>query len=128
VQTGQKFKILNSDPTMHNVHIFPKLNKEINKGQPTKGMVFDHSFDKQEVLVRFKCDVHPWMFAFVGVVDHPYFAVTDKDGNFKISGLPAGKYTVEALHPKAGAKTMEITVGASDSKTLDFTLDVPAAK
>ena len=68
------------------------------------------------------------MFAFVGVVEHPYFAVTDKDGQFKISGLPAGTYTVEALHPKAGAKTMEITVSESDSKTADFTLDVPGAK
>ena len=128
VQTGQKFKIKNSDAGLHNVHALPKPgtgNKEFNFGQPSKDQVMERSFDNQEVLMRFKCDVHPWMFAYVGVVDHPYFAVTDKDGNFKINGLPAGKYTVEAFHLKAGTKTAEITVGADDKKTQDFTLAVP---
>jgi plastocyanin len=128
VQVGQTYKIKNSDPTLHNIHSTPKFNKPFNKAQ-TQGVVFDQTFDKPEVFVRFQCDVHPWMFAFCAVVDHPYFAVTDKDGNFKISGLPAGKYTIEALHPKIGqkgAKTMEVTVSDSDKKTADFTLDVPA--
>ncbi len=128
VQTGQKFQIRNSDPGLHNVHAMPKPgsgNKEFNLGQPVKGMVTTKSFDNPEILVRFKCDVHPWMFAYVGVVEHPYFAVTDKDGNFKITGLPAGKYTVEAYHLKAGVKTAEITVGAEDKKSADFTLAVP---
>ncbi|HEY2953215.1 MAG TPA: carboxypeptidase regulatory-like domain-containing protein [Verrucomicrobiae bacterium] len=128
VQTGQKFKIKNSDPGMHNVHAMPKIgagNKEFNFAQPLKDQVSEKAFDTQEVMVKFKCDVHNWMFAYVGVVDHPYFAVTDKDGNFKISGLPPGKYTLEATHLKAGAKTMEITVGADDKKTADFTLAVP---
>lgn len=127
VVTDQKFKIRNSDPVLHNVHATPKVNKEFNLAQPLKGQVTERSFDKPEVLVRMKCDVHPWMFSYVGVVDHPYFAVTDKDGNFKISNLPAGTYTVEAFHLKAGAKTTEITVADGDKKTADFELQAPAA-
>lgn len=129
VQTGQKIKIRNSDATLHNVHATPKINKEFNFGQPIKGQVTEKSFDKAEVLVRVKCDVHPWMFAYIGVVDHPYFAVTDKDGNFKIANVPAGKYTVEAVHLKAGNATQVITVTDSDTKPANFTLEVkPAAQ
>jgi len=128
VQAGQHFDVKNSDPVLHNVHALPKTegNKEKNIGQPVKGMTSDFVFDKPEVLLKFKCDVHPWMFAYAGVVDHPYFAVTDKDGSFKISGLPAGEYTVEAYHLKAGAKTEKVTVGADDKKTVDFTLEAKA--
>jgi hypothetical protein len=91
-------------------------------------MVTEKVFDKPEVFIRFKCDVHPWMFAFVGVVDHPYFAVTDKDGNFTLKGVPPGKYVVEAIHPRCGATTQEITVAEGEAKPLEFTLDVPAPK
>jgi hypothetical protein len=126
VQAGQHFDVKNSDALLHNVHSLPKNNKERNVGQPVKNMVTDFVFDKPEVLVKFKCDVHPWMFAYVGVTDHPYFAVTDKDGNFKISGLPAGDYTVEAYHLKAGAKTEKVTV-AADAKTVNFALEAKAA-
>lgn len=126
VQAGQKFDVANSDPLLHNVHSMPKNNKERNVGQPLKGMKTEFVFEKPEVLVQFKCDVHPWMFAYVGVVDHPYFAITDKDGNFKISGLPAGTYTVEAFHRKGGTATEKITVTADDKKTANFTLKVPA--
>jgi hypothetical protein len=128
VQAGQKLKIKNSDPTLHNVNCQPKLNKPFNIGQPVKGMVTEKVFDKPEVFIRFKCDVHPWMFAFVGVVDHPYFAVTDKDGNFTLKGVPPGKYVVEAIHPRCGATTQEITVAEGEAKPLEFTLDVPAPK
>jgi plastocyanin len=125
VQAGQHFDVKNSDTLLHNVHTLPKVagNKEKNIGQPIP-MSSDFVFDKQEVLVQFKCEVHPWMFAYVGVVEHPYFAVTDKDGAFKISGLPAGDYTIEAMHLKAGKVTQKITVGADDKKTADFTLEV----
>jgi hypothetical protein len=125
VVTGQKFKIRNSDALLHNVHATPKTNKEFNFAQPTKGQVNERSFDAPEVLVRMKCDVHPWMFAYVGVVDHPYFAVTDKDGNFTIKNVPAGKYTVEAVHLKAAptGKTAEVEAG----KTVNFELEVPAS-
>ena len=126
VQVNQKFKIKNSDPTMHNVHPLPTANKEFNFAQPVKDQVNEKVFDKTEVAVKFKCDVHPWMFAYVGVLDHPYFAVTDKDGNFKISGLPNGKYTVEAYHPKThGANPgipQEITVDAD--KKVEFTIEL----
>ena len=94
--TNQKFKAKNSDGFLHNVHPTPKVagNTEKNAAQPVKGMETEFSFAKPEVLVRFKCDVHPWMFAYVGVVDHPYFAVTGKDGTFKIPNLPPGKYSI----------------------------------
>jgi hypothetical protein len=129
VQAGQKFKIKNSDPFMHNIHAMPKPgsgNKEFNNAQPVP-MVSEKVFDKPEVLLKMKCDVHEWMFAYIGVVDHPYFAVTDKDGSFKLSNVPAGDYTIEAVHVKAGRKTQKVTLGASDSKTADFELEVPAA-
>ncbi|MCP5525325.1 MAG: hypothetical protein H7A47_00780 [Verrucomicrobiales bacterium] len=128
VMTGQKFIIRNSDPLLHNVHATPKVegNKEFNVGQPVKGMEYTASFDKPEVLLRFKCDVHPWMFAYVGVLDHPFFAVTDKDGKFKLPAeLPPGEYTLVALHRKAGELTQKITVADGDKKEVSFSMEVP---
>jgi plastocyanin len=126
VVTGQKFKIRNSDSLLHNVHATPKPggNKEFNFAQVSKGQVNEKAFEAPEVLVRMKCDVHPWMFAYVGVVDHPYFAVTDKDGNFTIKNVPPGKYTVEAIHQKSGpGKTAEVEAG----KSVNFEFEVPAS-
>ena len=128
VMVDQKFTIRNSDPLMHNVHATPKVegNKEFNVGQPVKGMEYSASFPKPEVLLRFKCDVHPWMFAYVGVMEHPYFAVTDKDGKFKLpSDLPPGDYTLVAFHRKAGELTQKITVAEGDKKEVAFTMEVP---
>jgi hypothetical protein len=127
VVTGQKYKIKNSDSELHNVHATPKINAEFNFGQPVKGQVNEKSFDKAEVLVRMKCDVHPWMFAYIGVVDHPYFAVTDKDGNFKISGLPDGKYTIEAYHLKthtAKGVGIEKPIEVKGDVKQDFTVEL----
>lgn len=102
IVAGQPYKIKNSDSEMHNVHATPNVpgNKEFNLAQPAGSPVLVKTFEKPEILVRMKCDVHPWMFAYIGVVEHPYFAVSDKDGNYKISGLPDGKYTIEAFHQK----------------------------
>lgn len=129
VMTNQKFMIRNSDPLMHNVHATPKAkgNKEFNIGQPVPGMQMERSFPAREVLIRISCDVHPWMFAYVGVMDHPYFAVTDKDGKFRLPAhLPAGRYTVMAHHVKAGEASQEVTVAEGDRKEVHFTLEAKA--
>jgi len=126
-QTGQKIVVKNSDPVLHNVHTEPAVseNKSYNLPQMAGGADLNFSYDKAESFLKFKCDVHPWMFAYVTVVDHPYFAVTDKDGNFTIKDVPAGKYTITAMHRKAAASGVdqEIEVKADGAKA-DFTLEV----
>ena len=129
VRAKQTFAVKNSDPTLHNVHATPKVsgNKEFNFAQPTKGMVTDTSFAVEEIPVRFKCDVHPWMFAYVGVFDHPYYAVTDKNGNFTIKDVPAGTYAVEAYHVKTHRSdpgVMKEVVVDGDEKA-DFAVVIP---
>jgi len=128
LQTKQKLLIKNSDPgILHNVHVLPDPktgNKESNQAQ-LKGQTLTKTFDNPEVFVHFKCDVHNWMHAYAGVLDHPYFAVSAKDGTFKIANVPPGKYTLEAYHRKAGKLTKEITV-ADTAQTADFTFEVPA--
>ena len=123
VQTGQKIVVRNSDPELHNVHPTPEANgnEEKNMAQPPGSPDLEFSFPAAENFVRFKCDVHPWMFAYVTVVDHPYFAVTDKDGKFKIANVPPGTYTVQAMHRKAGKASQKITV-ETNAVTADFTL------
>ncbi len=126
VQTGQTFNVRNSDPVLHNIHTLPKNNRERNIGQPVRGMVTPMVFERAEVLVKFKCDVHPWMFAFVGVTEHPWFAVTDKNGFFTLpGGLPPGQYALAAVHQKAGELTQEISVTGGDVQPVSFTFDVP---
>jgi hypothetical protein len=132
LRTGQKLVIRNSDPVMHNVHAGSAVsaNKEFNLAQVAGGKDLERTFDKEEVFLRFKCDVHPWMFAYAGVLSHPFFAVTDKEGNFKIANVPAGAYTLTVFHRKThvavnNAITKEITVG-DQNLTENFEV-VPAA-
>jgi plastocyanin len=120
VQVGQNLEIVNSDPTLHNVHAVPKANQEFNMGQPLPGLKHTHQFSTREVMVSFKCDVHPWMNAWVGVLDHPYFAVTGADGSFSLKGLPPGTYTIEAWHETLGAQTQSVTIGEKESKDITF--------
>jgi len=120
VQVGQSVEILNSDPTLHNVHAVPTSNQEFNTGQPLPGMKHTHRFSTREVMVPFKCDVHPWMHAYVGVLDHPYFAVTGPDGSFDLKGLPPGTYTIEAWHETLGTQTQTVTIAAKESGTVAF--------
>ncbi len=120
VQVGQSIEILNSDPTLHNVHAVPTSNQEFNTGQPLPGMKHTHRFSTREVMVPFKCDVHPWMRAYVGVLDHPYFAVTGPDGSFDLKGLPPGTYTIEAWHETLGTQTQTVTIAAKESGTAAF--------
>ena len=124
IRVGQTLEILNSDATLHNIHATPANNDEFNTGQPIQGMKFDRTFDAPEVMVPFQCDVHSWMNAYVGVLDHPYFAVTSEDGKFDISNLPPGDYVVEAWHEELGTQTQNVTVGESATAELSFTFTI----
>ncbi len=124
IQVGQSLEVVNSDPTLHNIHALPKANQEFNTGQPIQGMKFNHTFTAKEVMVPFKCDVHGWMNAYAGVLDHPFFATTNANGRFEIKGLPPGDYTIEAWHEKLGAQEQKITVGAKESKEANFAFKV----
>jgi len=135
VMVGQPVRIKNSDATIHNVHALPKVdgNSEFNFAQPSQGDINDtkwvESIKVPEVMVKIKCEVHGWMFTYAGVQAHPYFAVSDADGNFKIPSLPAGNYTLTAYHLKAhGAKPgVSQDIKVTDSPlTTDFTVEVPA--
>jgi plastocyanin len=117
---NQDIKFGNSDSTNHNIHPLPRVNTEWNQSEPPKSSDLVKHFGKQEVMVPVKCNIHPWMRAYVGVVSHPFFAVTGDDGTFKIKGLPPGKYTMEAWHERYGRKEVEVTVGAKEDKTIDF--------
>jgi hypothetical protein len=113
---------------IHNVDVIPaapgNLPSGKNVAQVAGAADVTFSFPAEESFLRFKCDVHPWMFAYVTVVDNPYFSVSGKDGTFKISNVPPGKYTIEAAHRKAGKVTKDIEVTDGNNK-LDFTLEVP---
>ena len=124
IQVGQTLQVRNGDPTLHNIHAMPATNSEFNTGQPIEGMTFDHEFTEVEVMVPFKCDVHSWMNAYVGVVPHPYYAVSGDGGAFDISSLPPGDYVIEAWHEELGTQTQNITVGESETVEISFTFTV----
>ena len=127
VQTDQKIVVKNSDPVLHNVHNVPgegSGNKEKNEAQLPNGADLTFSFSKPENFLKFKCDVHQWMFAWVSIFDHPYFAVSAKDGSFKIANVPPGKYKIQAIHRKAGTVTQEVEVREGEAAKADFTLEV----
>lgn len=121
VQVGQPVEYRNEDATLHNVHAFPKINKGFNLGLPFANMKQTKTFTEQEIMVPLKCDVHPWMLGYVGVVRHPYFAVTGPDGSFDIKNIPAGEYEVEVWHEKLGAQSLKIKIEPQASETLNFT-------
>ena len=118
VRVGQPIDILNSDATIHNVHALPMQNQEFNESQNRAGMRTTKVFTVPEVMVRFKCDFHGWMAAHVGVMSHPFFAVTDKAGAFSIKGLPPGTYTLEAWHEVFGTRTQQVTMAPGGQQTV----------
>ena len=114
VFVGQPVEIRNSDPTLHNVHAIPKENAEFNFGQQSnKVPPTIKYFDKPEIGVSFRCDVHGWMRAYANVVTHPFFAVTRDDGAFEIKGLPPGTYTIGTWHERLGTQEMQVTIDAA---------------
>jgi plastocyanin len=126
IMVGQTYRILNSDGILHNIHTLPKVNPSFNKGMPASLKEATTVFNKPEDVFHIKCDVHPWMSAYMAVFTHPFFSATGTDGKFTISGLDPGTYEITAWHEKLGTKTASVTVGADDKKTQDFKFAVPA--
>jgi plastocyanin len=126
IMVGQAYRILNSDGILHNVHTLPKINPSFNRAMPATSKEASTTFAKPEPIFQIKCDVHPWMSAYIGVFTHPFFATTGTDGKFTIPGLDAGTYEITAWHERLGTQTGTVTVSGSDSKTQDFKFAVPA--
>jgi plastocyanin len=128
IMVGQPYKILNSDGVLHNIHTRPTVNPAFNKGMPATLKETSTTFAKPEAVFHIKCDVHPWMSAYVAVYTHPFYSVTGKDGKFSIAGLDPGTYEITAWHEKLGTQTASVTVSGTDTKTQNFKFAVPGAK
>lgn len=120
VQVGQELLVRNSDGVLHNVNVRPAKNQPFNFGQPVQGMENKKTFTTPEVMIPVKCDVHPWMHSWIGVQDHPFAAVSDESGAFSLNNLPPGTYDIEAWHEKYGTASQSVTVGAKETKTIEF--------
>jgi hypothetical protein len=119
LRAGQQLNILNSDMTTHNIHPVPKDNREWNESQPPGAGALMQSFARPEIGIPVKCNVHPWMQAYISVFNHPYFQVTGADGTFELKNIPPGTYTLTAWHETFGAMDQMVTVAASEQKTVD---------
>lgn len=126
IMVGQAYRILNSDGILHNIHTLPKINPSFNRAMPATLKETSTTFPKPENVFQIKCDVHPWMSAYIGVFTHPFFSATATDGKFTISGLDPGTYEITAWHERLGTQSGSVTVAANDKKTQDFKFAVPA--
>jgi plastocyanin len=123
LQVGQQLTIRNSDALLHNVRSEGAINEPFDIGTPIQGMEVQRTFATREVMVPFKCNVHAWMHAYVGVLEHPFFAVSDETGRFSIGQLPPGTYTLEIWHERFGTQTQEVTVTAQETTDLTFSYE-----
>src|SRR5713101_3619544 len=121
VMAGQTVKIVNGDPTTHNIHPTPKDNREWNESQAPRAAALEKNFAREEIMLPVKCNQHPWMRMFVNVVKNPFYAVSGADGKFEIKGLPPGNYTIAFVHQKLGEQDQKVTLAAKDSKTVEVT-------
>ena len=120
MQANQTLKIINDDPTMHNIHPIPQANREWNKSQPPGMQPLQETFPREEVAIPIRCNVHPWMKGYIAVFKHPYFSVSGKNGSFDIKNVPPGTYTLQAWHEKFGTLTKKITVGAQAADEVEL--------
>ena len=120
IQANQVLEIVNSDPTLHNIHSVPRDNKPFNVGMPAEGMRIRRFFAVPEAMVKLKCDLHNWMIAWSGVTDNPFFDVTGEPGTFAIKGLPAGVYVVEAWQEVFGIRRTAVTIGEAEKREIAF--------
>jgi plastocyanin len=121
IQTGQTLRVTNSDPVTHNIHPLAQINHAWNQSQSEGAMPLARRFTKPEVMIRVKCNIHSWMRAWIGVLEHPYFAVTKTTGTFQIGDIPPGTYTIAAWQEELGEQTQQVTIEPSGRKTVDFT-------
>ena len=121
VMAGQTIRIVNGDPTTHNIHPTPKDNREWNESQAPQAAALEKNFAREEIMLPVKCNQHPWMRMFVNVVKNPFYAVSGPDGKFEIKGLPPGEYTIAFVHEKLGEQDQKVTLAAKDSKTVEVT-------
>ena len=127
LQTGQQLSVTNSDPTPHNINVQPRTNRAFNRQQAAGAGPINETFTRAETLIPVKCNQHPWMRAYIGVVSHPFYAVSGENGSYRIEGLPPGTYTIEAWHERFGTKTAQVTVAANGTATADFSFDASSA-
>ncbi len=120
MRVGQTLRIRNSDDLLHNVHSSSSAGNSFNVAQPKAGMSFDFKPVKEEFMLKLGCDLHRWMTAHIGVVSHPYFAVSDGGGSFEIGKVPAGNYTIRAWQERFGELSKTVTVKAGAVATVDF--------
>jgi plastocyanin len=125
-QVGQPVEFLNGDAMLHNVHGTPKANSGWNVALSRKGAERTLTFDKPEIMISVRCDLHPWMQGWLGIVDHPYFGVTGADGMVTLKNVPAGDYTVGVWHERFGQQSAKVTVAPQQTAQTTFTLKPPA--
>jgi hypothetical protein len=120
IQVGQVFKVTNSDPLTHNIHPLPKVNRDWNQSQSPGANPLTRRFTQPEVMIRVKCNIHSWMHAWIGAVDHPYFAVTGSDGSFQLRDVPPGMYTIEAWQEELGRQDQQVALEHSGKSEIVF--------
>jgi plastocyanin len=120
VQVGQTLKVTNSDPLTHNIHPLAQVNREWNQSQAPEEGAFTRKFSKPEIMIRVKCNIHNWMHSWIGVVDHPYFAVTGEDGSFQLQNVPPGTYTLAIWHESLGTQEQTVTLAPSGTGEITF--------
>lgn len=120
LQAGQSLDLKNGDSVSHNIHPLPSNNREWNQEQPPHAAEAHHKFARAEVMIPVKCNIHNWMHAYIGVLDHPYFAVTGLDSSFEIRNVPPGDYTLTAWQEKLGEQKQQVHIAPSAAAAVNF--------